>query len=89
MTIGKPVVLALFTAIAALLAPAAAAQPILIGQSAALTGSQAGFGKEMRDGGLAAFDEINKRGGGGEQREDYRFSYGHDCFLPFVTKTAH
>ena len=63
MTIRKPVVLALFTAIAALLAPAALAQPILIGQSAALTGAQAGFGKEMRDGGLAAFEEVNKRGG--------------------------
>ena len=65
MTIRKPVVLAaaLFTAIAALFAPAALAQPILIGQSAALTGAQAGFGKEMRDGGLAAFEELNKRGG--------------------------
>jgi branched-chain amino acid transport system substrate-binding protein len=65
VTIRKPVVLAaaLFTAIAALFAPAALAQPILIGQSAALTGAQAGFGKEMRDGGLAAFEELNKRGG--------------------------
>lgn len=63
MTTRKPVVLALFIAIAALFAPAAPAQPILIGQSAALTGAQAGFGKEMRDGGLAAFEELNKRGG--------------------------
>jgi branched-chain amino acid transport system substrate-binding protein len=65
VTIRRPVVLAasLFTALAALLAPAALAQPILIGQSAALTGAQAGFGKEMRDGGLAAFEEVNKRGG--------------------------
>lgn len=63
MTTRKPAILGLFIAIAALLAPAALAQPILIGQSAALTGSQAGFGKEMRDGGLAAFEEINKRGG--------------------------
>ena len=65
MTTRKPIVLAaaLFTAIAALLAPAALAQPILIGQSAALTGSQAGFGKEMRDGGLAVFEQINKQGG--------------------------
>ena len=65
MTTRKPVVLAavLFAAIAALLAPAALAQPILIGQSAALTGAQAGFGKEMRDGGFAVFNEINKQGG--------------------------
>jgi branched-chain amino acid transport system substrate-binding protein len=65
VTIRKPVALAalLLTAIAALFAPAALAQPILIGQSAALTGAQAGFGKEMRDGGLAAFAEVNKRGG--------------------------
>ena len=50
-------------ATAALLAPAAGAQPILIGQSAALSGSQAGFGKEMRDGGFAVFNQINKQGG--------------------------
>jgi ABC-type branched-subunit amino acid transport system substrate-binding protein len=55
---------ALFTGIAALLAPAASAQqPILIGQSAALTGSQAGFGKDIRDGGLAFFEQINRQGG--------------------------
>jgi ABC-type branched-subunit amino acid transport system substrate-binding protein len=56
---------ALFTGIAALFAAAAGAQsqPILIGQSAALTGSQAGFGKEMRDGGLAYFQELNRQGG--------------------------
>lgn len=55
---------ALFTGTAALLAPAASAQqPILIGQSAALTGSQAAFGKEIRDGGLAFFEQINRQGG--------------------------
>ena len=59
MTIRNSIVLA-----AALLAPwAAAAQPILIGQSAALTGSQAAFGKDIRDGGFAAFEQINKQGG--------------------------
>ena len=54
---------ALLTGAAALLAPAASAQPILIGQSAALTGSQADFGKDIRDGGFAAFAQINKQGG--------------------------
>jgi ABC-type branched-subunit amino acid transport system substrate-binding protein len=55
---------ALFTGTAALFAPAASAQqPILIGQSAALTGSQAAFGKEIRDGGLAFFEQINRQGG--------------------------
>jgi ABC-type branched-subunit amino acid transport system substrate-binding protein len=62
----KSVVLAaaLFTGAAALFAPAAGAQQtILIGQSAALTGSQANFGKEIRDGGLALFEEVNRNGG--------------------------
>jgi branched-chain amino acid transport system substrate-binding protein len=54
---------ALFTGSGALLAPTAGAQPILIGQSAALTGSQADFGKDIRDGGLALFEEINRAGG--------------------------
>jgi len=62
VTIRNSITNALLAA-AALLAPAASAQPILIGQSAALTGSQAGFGKEMRDGGFAALDQINKLGG--------------------------
>jgi ABC-type branched-subunit amino acid transport system substrate-binding protein len=50
---------------AAVLAAAANGQqkPLLIGQSAALTGSQAEFGKEIRDGGLAAFRRINANGG--------------------------
>lgn len=36
---------------------------ILIGQSAAITGSQSGFGTEIRDGGLAYFEEVNRNGG--------------------------
>jgi ABC-type branched-subunit amino acid transport system substrate-binding protein len=46
-------------------APAALAQgkPLLIGQSAALTGSQAEFGKDIRDGALAAFERVNQAGG--------------------------
>jgi ABC-type branched-subunit amino acid transport system substrate-binding protein len=53
---------------AAWIAAQAAAQgsakgPILIGQSAALTGSQAEFGKDIRDGALAYFDRINEQGG--------------------------
>jgi branched-chain amino acid transport system substrate-binding protein len=36
---------------------------ILIGQSAALTGGQAGFGTEIRDGALAYFEEVNRSGG--------------------------
>jgi ABC-type branched-subunit amino acid transport system substrate-binding protein len=37
--------------------------PFVVGQSAALTGSQAEFGKEIRDGALAAFERINQNGG--------------------------
>ena len=36
---------------------------IVIGQSAALSGSQAEFGKDIRDGALAYFDMINQQGG--------------------------
>jgi ABC-type branched-subunit amino acid transport system substrate-binding protein len=48
-----------------LLAAAAEAQQrsLLIGQSAALTGSQAEFGRDMRDGALAGFEHINRKGG--------------------------
>ena len=48
-----------------LLAQAAPAQQrsLLVGQSAALTGSQAEFGRDMRDGALAAFEHINRQGG--------------------------
>jgi branched-chain amino acid transport system substrate-binding protein len=51
--------------LAAVVVRTAAAEPppILIGQSAALTGSQANFGKEIRDGGQALFEQINKQGG--------------------------
>lgn len=38
-------------------------RPLLVGQSAALTGSQAEFGRDMRDGSLAAFERINRKGG--------------------------
>jgi ABC-type branched-subunit amino acid transport system substrate-binding protein len=43
--------------------PALPKAPFLIGQSAALTGSQAEFGREIRDGALAAFERINQDGG--------------------------
>lgn len=36
---------------------------LVVGQSAALTGSQAEFGKEIRDGALAAFERVNRSGG--------------------------
>jgi branched-chain amino acid transport system substrate-binding protein len=42
---------------------AAAASPILVGQSAALTGPQAGFGTAMRDGIQAALQTVNRNGG--------------------------
>jgi branched-chain amino acid transport system substrate-binding protein len=52
---------------ALLLWPAAGAlaQPraLVLGQSAALTGSQAQFGKDIRDGALAAFEQANQTGG--------------------------
>jgi ABC-type branched-subunit amino acid transport system substrate-binding protein len=64
VTKNSVILTALLTWSAALLAPAASAQPtILIGQSAALTGSQAGFGKDIRDGGLAFFEQVNRQGG--------------------------
>jgi branched-chain amino acid transport system substrate-binding protein len=51
--------------LSALLTGSALAQgkPIIIGQSAALTGSQAEFGKDIRDGALGAFERINQNGG--------------------------
>lgn len=42
---------------------ASAASPIVVGQSAALTGPQAGFGTAMRDGILAALHSVNRAGG--------------------------
>ena len=45
-----------------------ASSPILLGQSAALTGPQAGFGTAMRDGIFAALQAANRAGGvGGRQ----------------------
>lgn len=56
--------LALLVGTAALASATNAQQrPILIGQSAALSGSQAEFGRDMRDGALAAFERINRKGG--------------------------
>jgi branched-chain amino acid transport system substrate-binding protein len=54
--------------LAALVSPAAirsaaAAPSIVMGQSAALTGPQAGFGTAMRDGVLAALQIVNRNGG--------------------------
>ena len=46
-----------------LLSSARAAAPILVGQSAALTGPQAGFGVAMRDGIQAALHIANRTGG--------------------------
>jgi ABC-type branched-subunit amino acid transport system substrate-binding protein len=58
-TISKLALLACTT----LLAPAAGAQrALLVGQSAALTGSQAEFGRDMRDGALAGFEHMNRKG---------------------------
>ncbi|HEX2547242.1 MAG TPA: ABC transporter substrate-binding protein [Ramlibacter sp.] len=42
---------------------AAAASPILVGQSAALTGAQAGFGTAIRDGLQTALNSVNRSGG--------------------------
>jgi len=42
---------------------ASAAAPLIVGQSAALTGPQAGFGIAMRDGILAALHSVNRSGG--------------------------
>ncbi|HEX7888324.1 MAG TPA: ABC transporter substrate-binding protein [Ramlibacter sp.] len=47
----------------AIVRDAAAASPIVVGQSAALTGPQAGFGTAMRDGLQAAIHAVNRAGG--------------------------
>lgn len=44
-------------------APGVTATTITIGQSAALTGPSTNLGKEMREGALAYFDEVNRQGG--------------------------
>lgn len=51
------------TTIAAPVLMAHAAAPIVVGQSAALTGPQAGFGTAMRDGVQAALHMVNRNGG--------------------------
>ncbi len=43
--------------------PATAQEPIVIGQSAPLTGSNADIGKDIRDGALAYFRRVNEAGG--------------------------
>jgi ABC-type branched-subunit amino acid transport system substrate-binding protein len=45
------------------LAQSAPKDAIVIGQSAALSGAQADFGKDIRDGALAYFETINQQGG--------------------------
>lgn len=47
-----------------------AAQPILIGQSVPLTGSNKDLGEEIRDGALALFKRVNDAGGVGGRRID-------------------
>lgn len=47
-------------------APLVHAQDVwVVGQSAPLTGSNAAFGKDIRDGALAYFKSVNARGGVG------------------------
>lgn len=53
----------LATSIALPAIASAGAAPITVGQSAALTGPQAGFGTAMRDGVQAAISSVNKAGG--------------------------
>ena len=53
----------LAAALCAFHAAAASDKDIVIGQSAAISGSQAQFGKEMRDGALAVFEVVNSHGG--------------------------
>lgn len=50
-------------ALAACLPLLAAAQPIVVGQSAPLTGSNAEIGKDIRDGAAAWFKRVNEAGG--------------------------
>lgn len=55
--------LGLAAAVAPFAVRSAVSAPILVGQSAALTGPQAGFGTAMRDGVQAALHAVNKSGG--------------------------
>jgi branched-chain amino acid transport system substrate-binding protein len=60
----NPIALAAALALLALPAAAAAADNrIVIGQSAPLSGSNAGIGKDIRDGALAYFRKVNEAGG--------------------------
>jgi branched-chain amino acid transport system substrate-binding protein len=64
MRLITPTKLALLVGAAAVASAAHCQQrPLLIGQSAALSGSQTEFGRDMRDGALAAFERINRKGG--------------------------
>lgn len=54
---------ALFLGLALAAVPAAAADPIVIGQSAPLSGANADFGKDIRNGALAYFRKVNDAGG--------------------------
>jgi branched-chain amino acid transport system substrate-binding protein len=49
-------------------APTFAAETILIGQSVPLTGDNAAFGKDIRDGALAYFKTVNEAGGVGGKK---------------------
>ncbi|HQY46646.1 MAG TPA: ABC transporter substrate-binding protein [Usitatibacteraceae bacterium] len=55
--------LKILAALAACLPALAAAQPIVVGQSAPLTGSNAEIGKDIRDGAAAWFKRVNEAGG--------------------------
>lgn len=53
----------LFAAMLFALSAAATAQDIVVGQSAPLTGGNAAFGADIRDGALAYFKKVNDAGG--------------------------
>jgi ABC-type branched-subunit amino acid transport system substrate-binding protein len=57
------ILLTLATALPAGATPGVTATTIVLGQSAALTGPSAQLGLEMREGAMAWFDHINKKGG--------------------------
>jgi branched-chain amino acid transport system substrate-binding protein len=61
-------------------APLVHAQDVrVIGQSAPLTGSNAAFGKDIRDGALACFKSVNARGGvGGKNIELVTLDHAKD-----------
>ena len=55
--------LSVFLSVALINIPAHAQDSWVIGQSAPLTGGNAAFGKDIRDGALAYFKAVNARGG--------------------------